>query len=167
MKVRNASHRSFEQRLIANAFCSQAVVQFHVQKKKPHYPYGLPNITLCGDRRIATPTQESPNAVGECRVSRGRRTPPSPANNRLPSITQWRQHMEFNKEFDATGMACPLPIVKTKKALADMASGQVLRVIATDPGSVCDMAAFAEQTGNVLLEQGTEGGKHVFYLKKA
>ncbi|MDI1270897.1 MAG: sulfurtransferase TusA family protein [Polaromonas sp.] len=75
--------------------------------------------------------------------------------------------MEFNKEFDASGMACPLPIVKTKKALADMSSGQVLRVIATDPGSVCDMAAFAEQTGNTLLEQGTESGKHVFYLKKA
>ncbi len=75
--------------------------------------------------------------------------------------------MEFNKEFDASGMACPLPIVKTKKALADMASGQVLRVISTDPGSVADMAAFAEQTGHALLEQGTEGGKHIFYLKKA
>ncbi len=75
--------------------------------------------------------------------------------------------MEFNKEFDASGMACPLPIVKTKKALADMTSGQVLRVISTDPGSVCDMAAFAEQTGHALLEQGTEDGKHIFYLKKA
>ena len=75
--------------------------------------------------------------------------------------------MEFNKEFDASGLACPLPIVKTKKALTAMTSGQVLRVISTDPGSVCDMAAFAEQTGNALLEQGTEGGKHVFYLKKA
>ncbi len=75
--------------------------------------------------------------------------------------------MEFNKEFDASGMACPLPIVKTKKALADLASGQVLRVISTDPGSVCDMAAFSEQTGHALLEQGTEGGKHIFYLKKA
>ncbi|MCM2477935.1 sulfurtransferase TusA family protein [Serpentinimonas maccroryi] len=75
--------------------------------------------------------------------------------------------MEFNKEFDASGLACPMPIVKTKKALADMASGQVLRVIATDPGAVCDMAAFAEQTGHALLEQSTETGKFVFYLKKA
>ena len=52
--------------------------------------------------------------------------------------------MNFDKEFDASGLACPLPIVKTKKSLADMAPGQVLRVVATDPGSVCDMAAFAE-----------------------
>lgn len=75
--------------------------------------------------------------------------------------------MEFNKEFDASGLSCPLPIVKTKKALADMTSGQVLRVISTDPGSVADMAAFAEQTGNALLEQTTEGGKYVFFMKKA
>jgi len=74
--------------------------------------------------------------------------------------------MNFDKEYDASGLACPLPIVKTKKALADMAAGTVLKVLATDPGSVCDMAAFAEQTGNPLLEQGEEGGKYVFYLKK-
>jgi tRNA 2-thiouridine synthesizing protein A len=74
--------------------------------------------------------------------------------------------LEFNKEFDASGLSCPLPIVKTKKALADMTSGQVLRVISTDPGSVADMAAFAEQTGNALLEQTTEGGKYVFFMKK-
>lgn len=75
--------------------------------------------------------------------------------------------MNFDKEYDASGLACPLPIVKTKKALNDMASGQVLKVLATDPGSVCDMAAFAEQTGNALLEQGSENNKFVFYLKKA
>ncbi len=75
--------------------------------------------------------------------------------------------MQFDKEFDASGLACPLPIVKTKKALADMASGTVLKVVATDPGSVCDMAAFAEQTGNALLESGTENSKYIFFLKKA
>jgi len=75
--------------------------------------------------------------------------------------------MNFDKEFDASGLACPLPIVKTKKALNDMSPGQVLRVIATDPGSVADMAAFAEQTGNQLLEQGNENKKYVFFLKKA
>ncbi len=75
--------------------------------------------------------------------------------------------MEHNKEFDASGLSCPLPIVKTKKALSDMASGHVLRVIATDPGSVWDMAAFAEQTGNALLEQTSENNKFVFYLRKA
>jgi len=75
--------------------------------------------------------------------------------------------MQFDKEFDASGLACPLPIVKTKKALADMASGSVLKVVATDPGSVCDMEAFAEQTGNALLEQSTENNKFIFFLKKA
>ncbi len=75
--------------------------------------------------------------------------------------------MEFSKEFDASGLSCPLPIVKTKKALSSMISGEVLRVISTDPGSVCDMAAFAEQTGNTLLEQGSENKKFIFYLKKA
>ena len=75
--------------------------------------------------------------------------------------------MNFDKEFDASGLACPLPIVKTKKALNDMTPGQMLRVLATDPGSVCDMEAFAEQTGNTLLESGTENKKFVFFLKKA
>lgn len=75
--------------------------------------------------------------------------------------------MEFNTELDASGLACPLPIVKTKKALAGMAPGQVLRVVATDPGSVSDMAAFAEQTGHVLLEQGNDGGRFIFYLRKS
>lgn len=74
--------------------------------------------------------------------------------------------MNFDKEYDASGLACPLPIVKTKKALSDMAPGQVLRVISTDPGSVCDMAAFAEQTGNQLIEQGSEDNRYVFFLKK-
>ena len=75
--------------------------------------------------------------------------------------------MQYDKEFDASGLACPMPIVKTKKSLVDMASGQVLKVTATDPGSVADMAAFAEQTGNALLGSGEEGGKYVFFLKKA
>jgi tRNA 2-thiouridine synthesizing protein A len=75
--------------------------------------------------------------------------------------------MNYDKEFDASGLACPMPIVKTKKSLADMASGQVLRVVATDPGSVCDMQAFAEQTGNALLSSTTENSKYVFLIKKA
>ena len=75
--------------------------------------------------------------------------------------------MKFDQEFDASGLSCPLPIVKTKKSLSGMASGQVLKVVATDPGSVADMAAFAEQTGNALLSSDREGGKYVFFLKKA
>ena len=74
--------------------------------------------------------------------------------------------MEFDKDLDARGLNCPLPIIKTKKALNDMASGQVLRVASTDSGSVKDMEAFARQTGNELLssENGTDG--FVFYLKR-
>jgi tRNA 2-thiouridine synthesizing protein A len=75
--------------------------------------------------------------------------------------------MKHDKEFDASGLACPLPIVKTKKSLADMASGQVLRVVATDPGSVADMQAFTETTGHQLLSSGTENNKYVFLIKKA
>ncbi|HSB23650.1 MAG: sulfurtransferase TusA family protein [Ideonella sp.] len=75
--------------------------------------------------------------------------------------------MSYDKEFDASGLACPMPIVKTKKSLADMASGQVLRVIATDPGSVSDMQAFTEQTGHTLLSSTTENKKYVFLIKKA
>lgn len=71
-----------------------------------------------------------------------------------------------DKEFDASGMACPLPVVKTKKALGGMESGQVLRVIATDPGSASDMPAFCEQTGNALVGTSQEGGKFIFLIKK-
>ena len=62
--------------------------------------------------------------------------------------------MDIHKELDARGLNCPLPILKTKKALSDMASGEVLRVIATDPGSVRDFAAFAKQTGHNLVDSG-------------
>lgn len=74
--------------------------------------------------------------------------------------------MNFDKELNARGLSCPLPIVKTKKALADMTSNQVLKVVSTDSGSVKDMAAFAEQTGNTLLETVEENGEFVFYMKK-
>lgn len=74
--------------------------------------------------------------------------------------------MNFDKELNARGLSCPLPIVKTKKALADMAPNQVLKVISTDTGSVKDMAAFAEQTGNALLSQEEANGEFVFYMQK-
>ena len=74
---------------------------------------------------------------------------------------------DFDQELDASGLNCPLPILRAKKAIAGLASGQVLRIIATDPGSVKDFEAFAKQTGNELLESGEEGGKFVFLLKKA
>lgn len=74
--------------------------------------------------------------------------------------------MEFDKELDARGLNCPLPILRTKKSLSDMASGQVLRVNSTDPGSVKDMAAFAKQTGNELVSTAETGGEFVFYMRK-
>ena len=74
--------------------------------------------------------------------------------------------MEFNKELDARGLNCPLPILGTKKALAELASGEVLKVIATDPGSVKDMQAFAKQTGNDLINSAEAGGEYTFFMKK-
>ena len=74
--------------------------------------------------------------------------------------------MQFDKEFDASGLSCPLPILKTKKALADMASGQVLKVVATEAGSAKDMQAFANATGNTLLSSEAANGIYTFYFKK-
>jgi len=74
--------------------------------------------------------------------------------------------MEAHKELDARGLNCPLPILKAKKALAGMASGEVLKVVATDPGSVRDFQAFARQTGNELLEQSSGGADFVHYLRR-
>jgi tRNA 2-thiouridine synthesizing protein A len=74
--------------------------------------------------------------------------------------------MEFHKELDARGLNCPLPILKTKKALAEMTSGQVLKVVATDPGSVRDFQAFAKQTGNELLSQSEDNRQFTFFMKR-
>jgi TusA-related sulfurtransferase len=74
--------------------------------------------------------------------------------------------MEAQKEIDTRGMNCPLPILKAKKALADMSSGDVLKVVATDPGSVRDFQAFARQTGNELLEQSSAEDEFIHYLRR-
>jgi tRNA 2-thiouridine synthesizing protein A len=74
---------------------------------------------------------------------------------------------DFDKELDASGLNCPLPILRAKKSLAGMSTGQVLHIIATDPGSVKDFEAFAKQTGNELMESKEEGGKFHFLIKKA
>ena len=74
--------------------------------------------------------------------------------------------MQFDKELDACGLSCPLPILKTKKSLSDMASGQILKVMSTDSGSVKDMQAFAKQTGNELLSTDQTDKVYAFYLKK-
>ena len=74
--------------------------------------------------------------------------------------------MNFDKELNARGLSCPLPIVKTKKSLADMTTGQILKVIATDCGAVKDMQAFADQTGNTLMSTAEENGEYIFLMKK-
>ena len=74
--------------------------------------------------------------------------------------------MEYQKDVDARGVNCPLPILRTKKALSDMQSGQVLRVLATDRTAVKDFQAFAKQTGNELLSYSQEEAVFTFYLKK-
>jgi tRNA 2-thiouridine synthesizing protein A len=74
--------------------------------------------------------------------------------------------MHFDREVDARGLNCPLPILRTKKSLNDMTSGQVIKVLATDPGSVRDFQAFSRQTGNELLASDTASGEFVFFLKK-
>lgn len=74
---------------------------------------------------------------------------------------------DFDQELDACGLNCPLPILRAKKSLAGLASGQVLRIIATDPGAVKDFEAFSKQTGNLLLESTEQDGKFYFRLQKA
>jgi len=74
--------------------------------------------------------------------------------------------MQFDKELDARGLNCPLPILRAKKALTDLASGQVLKILATDPGSVKDFQAFSKQTGNALLSSETADTEFIFFMKK-
>jgi tRNA 2-thiouridine synthesizing protein A len=74
--------------------------------------------------------------------------------------------MQFDKELDARGLNCPLPILRAKKALTDMNSGQVLKILATDPGAVKDFEAFSKQTGNALLSSNTENDAFTFFMKK-
>jgi len=74
--------------------------------------------------------------------------------------------MQFDRELDVKGLSCPLPILRTKKTLAEMSSGQVLRVTATDPGAVKDFQAFAKQTGNHLLANAEAEQVFEFYFKR-
>ena len=74
--------------------------------------------------------------------------------------------MQAQKELDARGLNCPLPILKAKKALAEMHSGEVLRIVATDPGSMRDFQAFARQTGNELIEQTQSGDEFIHLLRR-
>ena len=74
--------------------------------------------------------------------------------------------MDATKDLATRGLHCPLPILKAKKALADMRSGEVLRVVATDPGSMRDFQAFARQTGNELVEQESSNDEFIHFLRR-
>lgn len=74
--------------------------------------------------------------------------------------------MQVDRELDTRGLNCPLPILKAKKSLNEMTSGQLLRVVSTDPGSIRDFQAFARQTGNELMEQQTVGTDFIHVLKR-
>ncbi|HEX7888270.1 MAG TPA: sulfurtransferase TusA family protein [Ramlibacter sp.] len=74
--------------------------------------------------------------------------------------------MQIDKEIDTRGLNCPLPILKAKKALTDMQSGQLLKVVSTDSGSLRDFQAFCKQTGNELVEQQTVGEDYIHVLKR-
>lgn len=74
--------------------------------------------------------------------------------------------MQATKELDARGLNCPLPILRTKKSMTELAAGDILKIVATDPGSVKDMEAFCRQTGNTLLESRQETGAYTFFVRK-
>jgi len=74
--------------------------------------------------------------------------------------------IQADQVLDCSGMLCPMPVVKTTKAIRQLQTGQVLKLIATDPGAPPDMAAWSRQTGNEILDQSEEDGKFVFYIKR-
>ncbi len=77
-----------------------------------------------------------------------------------------KNSIHFDKEVDACGLNCPLPILRAKKALADMQSGQILKVLATDPGAQRDFAAFAKQTGNQIIEISTQDAVFTLLMRR-
>jgi tRNA 2-thiouridine synthesizing protein A len=84
----------------------------------------------------------------------------------LHPVTFVKDMTHFDVEIDTSGLNCPMPLLKTKKALATMESGQVLHVISTDPASVIDIAAFAAKSGNILQGSRQEGGNYYYLLRK-
>jgi TusA-related sulfurtransferase len=85
---------------------------------------------------------------------------------KIATTPSGNNRMNIDKELDTRGLNCPLPILKAKKALADMQSGQMLRVVATDAGSVRDFQAFARQTGNELIDQQASGSDFIHVMRR-
>ena len=74
--------------------------------------------------------------------------------------------LKADKTLDCTGMLCPVPVIKTSKAIKELQVGQVLQMVATDPGAPADMEAWSRQTGNELLDSHKESDKFVFYFRR-
>jgi tRNA 2-thiouridine synthesizing protein A len=74
--------------------------------------------------------------------------------------------LKADKTLDCSGMLCPVPVIKTSKAIKEVQVGQVLQMIATDPGAPADMEAWSRQTGNELLDSHQEGGKYIFFFRR-
>ena len=90
----------------------------------------------------------------------------NPTEHSMSDTTFDSEIMEYQKELDARGLNCPLPILKAKKALAEMETGEVLKIVATDSGSVRDFQAFAKQTGNALLAHTQNGREYTFLMRR-
>jgi TusA-related sulfurtransferase len=115
--------------------------------------------------RPRLPALSAPNAASAPAVksfTEPRRT----AAPRLSLVRSLSMEIQIHKEVDARGLLCPLPILRAKKALADMQTGQILKVLATDPGSQRDFAAFAKQTGNEIVESTSQDKVFTFLMKR-
>jgi len=77
------------------------------------------------------------------------------------------QNLQVDQRLDCKGLACPLPVIKTKQAIDKMSMGQILEMVSTDPGSIPDMQAWSRKTGHELLESKQEGNLYIFYIRKA
>jgi tRNA 2-thiouridine synthesizing protein A len=106
------------------------------------------------------------SSTGSCAMVSSHLLKGAAAGGGVDSSMRHNNFMNFDKELDARGLNCPLPILRTKKALTDLRSGQVLKVLATDPGAVKDFQAFSRQTGHELLSHGEANKEFTFFMRK-
>ncbi|MGF6772633.1 TusA-related sulfurtransferase [Paraburkholderia sp. GAS199] len=134
----------------------------HKQKKRRRRKKTKKNTTVTGKQKkapAAGKNQTYPPAVKS-------QQSPQVGTSRRPTRRSSSMQIQVHKEVDARGLMCPLPILRAKKALADMESGQILKVLATDPGSQRDFAAFSKQTGNELVESSVHEKVFTFLMKR-
>jgi tRNA 2-thiouridine synthesizing protein A len=110
--------------------------------------------------------REAGSSVGSCAMVSNQPLKAEGTARGADSSMRHNNFMNFDKELDARGLNCPLPILKAKKALTDLRSGQVLKVLATDPGAVKDFQSFSRQTGHELLSHGEANREFTFFMRK-